>query len=394
MSGFDIARARADTRACEDIVHFNNAGAALMPAPVADCLHEYLHLEERLGGYETADHQAGQLDNFYQACARLLNCSSGEIAFVENATRAWDMAFYAFRFEAGDRILTTIEEYGSNVIAYLQQAKRYGVEVLFVPNDDSGQLDLGAMQNLIDERVKLISITHIPTGGGVVNPAAAVGQIARAANIPYLLDSCQGIGQLAIDVDAIGCDIACGTGRKYLRGPRGTGLLYVRESMIEQLEPPFLDLHAATLLSADRYRIRGDAGRFENWEQFYAGKAALGKAIDYAMSFGLDAIQTRIYALADLLRTGLGGIDGVEVTDTGIEQCGIVTFMTAQMRPAEIESALKQRRINVSISEASGNLVAYRQRNIPGVVRASLHYYNNESEIDYFIESLKSILAS
>ena len=297
MTDFDIARARRETRYCEEVVHFNNAGAALMPVPVADYLHEYLDQEEACGGYETADYRAEALNNFYPAGARLLNCSEDEIAFVENATRAWDMVFYAFRFSPGDRILTTIEEYGSNVIAYLQQAKRCGVEIVFVPNDESGQLDLQALENSLDDRVRLISMTHVPTGGGVVNPATGIGKIARSAGIPFLLDSCQSIGQLAVDVEAIGCDMAVGTGRKYLRGPRGTGLLYVQQAMIEQLEPPFLDLHAATLLSPDEYRLRDDAKRFENWEQFFAGKAGLGLAMDYVMTFGMDAIEARIIEL-------------------------------------------------------------------------------------------------
>jgi selenocysteine lyase/cysteine desulfurase len=248
-SEFNIQRAREDTRYCEDIIHFNNAGAALMPIPVSDLLHEYLQKEERYGGYETAEREIGTLESFYQVSAKLLNCTADEIAYVENATRAWDMAFYAFKFRRGDRILTTLAEYGSNVIAYDQQAERYGVEVVFVPNDVHGQIDVAALENMIDGRVRLISITHIPTGGCLVNPAAAVGRIAKAAGIPFLLDSCQGVGQIPIDVEAIGCDIVCGTGRKYLRGPRGTGLLYVRRDLIEQLEPPLLDQHAATLLT-------------------------------------------------------------------------------------------------------------------------------------------------
>jgi selenocysteine lyase/cysteine desulfurase len=391
---FNIRRAREDTRYCDDIVHFNNAGASLMPIPVSDLLHEYLRKEERYGGYETAGREIGTLQSFYQMNAKLLNCHPDEIAFSENATRAWDMAFYALssRFRPGDRILTTIAEYGSNVIAYLQQAERRGIEVIFVPNDSHGQIDVAALENLIDERVKLISISHIPTGGGLVNPAAAVGRLAKAASIPFLLDSCQGIGQIPIDVEAIGCDMVCGTGRKYLRGPRGTGLLYVRREWIERLQPPLLDQHAATLLSPTRYEIRADAKRFETWEQYCAGKAALALAIDYALSWGLENIRDRIYELASRLRWLLAEIDGVTVTDEGVEQCGIVTFTSRQMSPEQIQSRLGEHRINVSTSEGSGNLISFQQRGLSGVVRASLHYYNTDEEIDYFVDTLRKIL--
>ena len=389
---FDIDRARKDTRACNDIVHFNNAGAALMPIPVADALHDYLRKEEHHGGYETSDSEIETLNNVYQASATLLNCHPDEIAFVENATRAWQMAFYGFKFSPGDKILTSVAEYGSNVVAYNHQAQRYGVEVVFVPNDEYGQLDVNALKNLIDDRVKLISVTHIPTGGGLVNPAQAIGRIARQAKIPFLLDTCQSVGQMPVDVAALGCDIACGTGRKFLRGPRGTGLLYVRKGLIETLDPPILDQHAAALVSPNSYQIRPDAKRFEGWEQFFAGKAALGVAIDYAMSYGLDAIQTRIYHLADLLRAKLSAIDGLQLTDEGQEQCGIVTFTAEQLSPPQIKQKLSEQRINVSTSKGSGSLVSFEQRGLTEVVRASLHYYNTEQEIDYFIQTLQKII--
>ena len=307
---FNIERARRDTRASETITHFNNAGASLMPIPVRDALHDYLRKEEYSGGYETAASEEAALDNFYTAFAKLLDCSPHEIAYAENATRAWDMAFYAFKFEAGDKILTAQAEYGSNVIAYLQQAKRYGVEVVFVPNDEYGQLDTDELTRLIDARTKLISISHIPTGSGLVNPAKEVGRIANAAGIPYLLDACQSIGQLPVDVKEIGCDIAAGTGRKYLRGPRGTGLLYVRSELANTLEPPMLDIRAASLVPPTAYELAADARRFENWEQFFAGKVALGVAADYALSYGLEAIQSGIYDLATRLRASLAEVEG------------------------------------------------------------------------------------
>ena len=392
MSNFDVQRARQDTLGCHDLVHFNNAGASLMPAPVAQSQYRYLALEERFGGYETEASEAGLLQGFYSSMATLLNCKAGEIAFVENATRAWDMAFYSFKFKPGDKILTTLSEYGSNVIAYLQRRQRDGIEVIFVPDNEYGEIDTRALENLIDDRVRLISMTHIPTGGGLVNPAHAVGQIARAAGIPFLLDSCQGVGQVPLDVQKIGCDMLCGTGRKYLRGPRGTGLLYVREQLIEHLEPPLLDQHAASLISPTCYEIRSDARRFENWEQNLAGKAALKTAIDYAMSYGLASIQTRVYQLAAQLRLKLAALDGVQLTDQGREQCGIVTFVAQQCSPAEIKAGLSAHRINVSTSKGSGSLVSFQARGLTEVIRASLHYYNTDQEIDYFIDVLDQVL--
>ncbi|MEQ9330087.1 aminotransferase class V-fold PLP-dependent enzyme [Thalassobaculum sp.] len=387
----DLARARAETRACADLVHLNHAGASLMPAPVADALVDWLREEEMTGGYETARRHDGRLENFYDASAKLLNCHRDEIAYVENATRAWDMAFYALDLRPGDRILTAECEYGSNMIAYLHRARRDGCEVAVVPSDQHGQLDVAALEAMIDARTRLISISHIPTGGGLVNPAEAVGAVARKYAIPYLLDACQSVGQMPVDVEKIGCDFLSATGRKYLRGPRGTGLLYVKHRWIAEMDidPPLLDQHAATLVSETEYRMRGDARRFENWECYFAGKAALGTAIDYALGFGMDAIHQRVTLLADGLRARLAEIPGVTITDQGVDRCGIVTFTKAGEKPVEIRDRCIAKGINISASSGSGSRVGFDRRGLDAVVRASVHYVNDDGDIDRFVEEIR-----
>src|ERR1700678_3607043 len=251
MQEQDVARLRAETAGCEQTTFFNNAGASLQPRAVVARVIEHLRLEERIGGYEAADLVAPELVSLYDSVARLLGCAAEEIALQENATRAWEMAFYSLRFAPGDRIVTAANEYASNYIAFLQVAKRTGAEICVVESDQAGEVNLEALQGLLDDRVKLIALTHVPTNGGLVQPAARVGELARRAGIPYLLDATQSAGQMHLDVDALGCDMLSATGRKYLRGPRGTGFLYVRSGMLERLEPPSLDLHAATWVSRD-----------------------------------------------------------------------------------------------------------------------------------------------
>ena len=387
----DIARARAETPGAANVLHFNNAGSSLMPQPVLDATVDYLNLEAQIGGYETADRQEAQIERFYTAAADMLNCDPDEIAFIENATRAWDMAFYAIPFQLGDRILTARAEYASNVIAFLQMAEQRGVSVEVIPSEETGELSVSALREMMDENVKLIAITHVPTNGGLVNPAAEVGKVAQEAGALYLLDACQSVGQMPVDVQAIGCDMLSTTGRKYLRGPRGTGFLYVRREVIPVLEPPMLDLHAAQWTAPDQFVTRDDARRFENWETNYAGKAGLATALDYAMGWGLDAIYARVQALASSLRACLRDIPGVTVTDIGTEQCGIVTFMV-EGRPAdEIQQTLAQQAINVTTSSTSSTRFDMEARGLALIVRASVHYYNDEAEVARFCAAIREI---
>jgi cysteine desulfurase / selenocysteine lyase len=237
----------------------------------------------------------------------------------------------------------------------------------------------------------LIAITHVPTNGGLVNPAAAIGKVARDAKVLYLLDACQSAGQMPLDVEALGCDLLSATGRKYLRGPRGTGFLYVRRAIIEQLEPPFLDLHAAEWTSRNQYKVREDARRFENWETNYAGKIGLGVAIDYALEFGVQEIWQRVQPLAADFRARLGDLKGVKVTDIGEEKCGIVTFTVAGKDPMEIRHLLSENKINVWSSVIESTRIDMEERNLQSVVRASIHYYNSEEEVSRFCEVLEAI---
>lgn len=389
---FDIQRAREDTPGCHNVLHFNNAGAALMPQPVLDATIGHIQLEAQIGGYEAAGKKREQLEHTYDAIATLINCSREEVAIIENATRAWDMAFYSIPFSPGDRILTSMAEYASNYIAFLQVAQKTGAVVEAIPNDQYGQISIEKLREAIDERVKLIAITHVPTGGGLVNPAAEVGKVAREANIPYLLDACQSVGQMPIDVEKIGCDMLSATGRKYLRGPRGTGFLYVRKSLLERLDPPLLDLHAAEWVTRDRYVIRDDARRFETWETNYAGKIGLGVAVDYALQQGLDTTWRRIKNLAYTLRTRLSPLPGVIVHDRGVTQCGIVTFSVEGQEPAEIKRQLSAHAINAWTSERGSTRLDMEARGLTSLVRASVHYYNTEEEIERFCATLETII--
>jgi cysteine desulfurase/selenocysteine lyase len=387
----DVERARAETPGCAHLIHFNSAGSALPPQVVLDTVIGHLWAEATMGGYQAENAAAERVEAVYDSIARLLGCQRSEIAIVENATRAWDMAFYGIRFKPGDRILTAKAEYASNVIAFLQVARRTGVSIEVVPDDESGQLSVDALAEMMDERVRLIAISHVPTHGGLVNPAPDVGRIARDAGVLFLLDACQSVGQMPVDVEVVGCHMLSATGRKFLRAPRGTGFLYVSKDVLEQIEPPFLDLHAATWTSDWDYTVRSDARRFETWEGYVAGKLGLGVAVDYALSWGLEDIEQRITALAALMRDCLSAVAGVRVHDRGVRRCGIVTFTKDGWDPEVIRETLAARGIVVDTSSERASRFDLPARGLSSVARASVHYYNTEGEVAALCNAVESL---
>lgn len=389
---FDIHLAREQTPGCHNIIHFNNAGASLMPRPVLDAVVAHLQQEARLGSYEAALEAHAAINRMYGAAAILLNCQPDEIAFMESATRAWNMVFHAIPLRCGDRILTSMSEYASNYTAFLQLARRVDVRVEVIPNDEHGQISLEALWNAIDSRVKLISLTHVPTNNGLVNPAIEVGKIARECGALFLLDACQSVGQIPIDVQAIGCDMLSAAGRKYLRGPRGTGFVYVRQGILEQLEPALLDVQAAPWTAINHFEFRRDARRFENWETNLAAKIGLGVAIEYALGWGLEAIWKRVALLAGLLRAQLAQVADVTLHDTGVERCGIVSFTVRDRLPSEIHHTLRQQGINVWTSELSLTRLDMEARGLTELIRASVHYFNTEEEIAQFCAALEAVI--
>lgn len=376
-----------------DYVHLNSAGASLMPRCVLDAQIEHLVLEARVGGYEAERMQQQRIAAVYDSVARLLNCEASEVAIVENATVGWMMAFYAIAFEPGDRILTVEAEYASNFLAYLQVAREKGVVVDTIPSTASGEACLESLREMIDERVRLISVTHVPTNGGLVNPIEEIGAIARESGIIYLVDACQSAGQLPLDAERIGCDLLSATGRKYLRGPRGSGFLYVSKRILDSLHPPMIDLLAAEWVDIDRYRLRPDARRFENWESNYSAKLGLGRAIDYALDIGLEEIAAEVGRLAERLRKLLAAIPGLRLHDIGRRQCGIVTFSLDGISATEIETRLRDDNIHLSVTTPGGTLIDARRRQLPDMVRASVHYFNLESELERCAKAIEALVS-
>jgi selenocysteine lyase/cysteine desulfurase len=382
MEALEIQALRAATAGTAERIHFNNAGSSFPPDIVVDTVTAYLREEAIVGGYELEAAYQPQLEKVYVSIAKLINASVDEVAIVENASMGWHLAFNGIDLKPGDEVITSEMEYVTNLIGFLNGKKNPGIVLKVIPNDTDGNFPLAELEAAISPKTRLIAITHIPSTSGNVLPVAEIGAIARKHSILYLVDACQSIGQLPVDVKEMQCDLLSVTGRKYLRGPRGTGFLYVRKEIRDQLRVLLLDGHSTASVTEQGFDLRPDARRFELYEKNRALSLGLGKAIDYALDLGLDRIWQRIQFLAGYLRSRLSLIPGVTVHDHGDLLCGIVTFSVDGKDSARVKEQLAARKINVSIGRASSTLLYMNKKNLASILRASLHYYNTEDEID------------
>lgn len=392
LSDQEVQKLRNETTGTATRIHFNNAGASLPPDVVVDSVIDYLKEEAMLGGYETEYKYQQKLANVYTSIARLINAENDEIAIVENASTAWAIAFNGISFDKGDEIITCEMEYVTNVIGFIHAKEKYGITLKIIPNDGKGNFSIPDLEKAITPRTKLIAMTHIPSTAGGMIPIIEIGKIAKKHNIFYLVDACQSVGQLPLNVKEINCDMLSVTGRKYLRAPRGTGFLFVKKHVQDKLTPTFVDGFTAQLTGSNSYLLRPDARRFELYEKSRALTLGLGKAVDYAQSIGVDRIWVRIQYLAALMRAELRKINDITVCDFGDQQCGIITFTVKDTDSLLIKGKLAEKNINVSVGQAYSTLYYMNKNHLTTVVRASVHYYNTEAEIEVFISALQTIV--
>ncbi|MFZ4509632.1 MAG: aminotransferase class V-fold PLP-dependent enzyme [Candidatus Nanopelagicales bacterium] len=392
----NVEALRAATPGCTQVTHLNNAGCALPPAIVTDTMVSHLRLEEAIGGYEAYSQARDRIAGVYASVGALVNVPIERVALVESATVAWDRGLQAIAFSdplaPGDRMLVSGSEYASNVLPLLQLARRTGASVEVIPDGADGSVDVEALGDMLDERVRIVSVNHAPSQNGLVNDVVAIGDMLRMHGSPawYLVDACQSVGQLPVDMGRIGCDVLSATGRKFLRGPRATGFLVVSQRMLDDLEPFPLDLHAATWTTLDDYDLAEGAARFESWEKAYAALLGMGAAIDYALACGIEPLADRIGLLAQRARAGLAEIPGVTVRDRGSVQSGIVTIRVDD--PAGVVAGLRGRGINTSLSTPDYSRIDFGRDQAPGLVRISPHAYNTEAEVDRAIATVAELV--
>ncbi|MBC7885562.1 MAG: aminotransferase class V-fold PLP-dependent enzyme [Saprospiraceae bacterium] len=386
----NIKKVRQDTPGCQDQIFLNSAGASLVPSVVTDVMKAYLDREAQLGGYQTAPFYQEEINAFYEQTAVLLNCKPENIAFTYNATDAYSKALSSIYFMPGDYILTTDDDYISNHIAFLSLQKEHGIEILRINNLPNADLDLqDAEEKIVRFRPKLVAVTHIPTNSGKIQAVEDIGNLCEKHEVWYLVDACQSVGQIVVDVRKIKCDFLSATGRKFLRGPRGTGFLYVSDKALKSgLEPLMIDMRGAVWSDENAYTPVETAKRFEQWEISYACLIGLGEAVRYANHIGMDQIASYNHNLSILLKQQLKNISGITITENGSKSSSIVTF-TSHVKPLEyFTTKLDRAKIRYSIGYRHFALIDFNKKNVDWVIRFSPHYFNTEKEISEAVQSL------
>ncbi len=391
----DLATLRADTPGTEFVTHFNSAGASLMPQPVIDAIMDHIALEAQMGGYEAAELRKAAIRGFYTATADLLNTKPENIAGTANATDAYARALSAIPFRRDDVILTTNNDYVSNQLAFLSLQQRYGVRVVRAedePDDGVSADDMAAKIRAL--RPRLVAVTHVPTNSGLVQPVSAIGALCREHDVLYLVDACQSVGQLPVDVMEIQCDFLSATCRKFLRGPRGMGFLYVSDRVLRDgYAPLFVDLHGASWESANEFQLEPTAVRFEDWEFSYALVLGAAEAHRYALTVGLETIAQRNADLCATIRPRLSALPGVRLLDEGAHLSSIITLVSDQKPAAELKAVLLAEQINTSLSVYGGAIIDYGRKSMTtAALRISPHYFNTNEEIDRLVDTLSDAL--
>ncbi|GAA2057461.1 aminotransferase class V-fold PLP-dependent enzyme [Catenulispora yoronensis] len=390
----DIETLRAQTPGCEKVIHFNNAGCGLPATPVLESMIDHLRLESEIGGYEAAAARAEQVAEFHIQTAALLNAAPRNIAFAGSATHAYANALSAIPFQPGDVVLTTRNDFISNQIAFLALRKRFGVRIVHAPDLPEGGVDVEAMAALMrGERPRLVAATQIPTNSGLIQPVAEIGRHCRELDLLYLVDACQSVGQLEVDVQEIGCDFLTATCRKFLRGPRATGFLYASDRVLEQgYEPLFIDMHGARWTSAEEYQPAATARRFEEWEMPYAAVIGSAEAVRYARDIGLPAIADRAARLSSDLRKLLAGLPNVRVLDHGARLGALVTIAIDGWEPEPFKKALDGRGVNSALSFREFAQYDFGvDKDVDWALRLSPHYYNTAAEVDAVVDVIREL---
>ena len=391
MTPLAIRQLRAATPGCQaGTVHFNHAGASLPSQATLDAIVAQLQREAQDGPMEAGEHGAVLVEQARHAAAQLLNAPASLIAFASSGSTAWNLAFQALGpWQPGDRILVGRHEWGGN-LASMAMAVQAGARIDVIPCDAAGSVCPVALEAMIDADVKLINLTWLPANGGLINPAQAIGEVARRHAIPYFIDAGQALGQVPVDVQALHCDVLKCAGRKHLRGPRGTALLYVRPAFLQRLNPAQRDVFSAPWTAAG-FDVRNDARRFETSEASFALLAGLGNALQEINQLGIEQVWEGVSRTSARIREGLRQIPGISLHDMGTLQSGLIAFNLTGWDAFELKQRLGLQRINIGANGVAYTPLDMQARGLNSIARISVSPLNDDRDCALLLEALRAL---
>lgn len=375
--------------------YFNQAAGGLMPDRVLQAVTDYMQREQALGSYVAAQQAQPQLQQLYAQLAALLHCQPTDIALTTGNTHGWCAVVGALPLQAGDRVLVTPGEWGGNYAMLLQLQARTGCVVETMPCTADGHIDLAALEAGLDARVQLIALTWVPANGSTVYDAQALGQLCARHGIPYIIDAAQALGHIPVDVQALQCDVLTAPGRKWLCGPRGTGLVYLKPGFAARLQPMTVD-HVSCPITPTGPVLRQDARMLEQSESSVALKLGLLAALDTAQAEGWAQRFAAIAERARQLRSALADVPGLSLHSLAAApaDCGIVPFTLQGHTPAQVQQALLQCHIQVAASGMGFTPLDMQARGLSAVVRASVSAHTTDADIQALVQALQTLSAA
>lgn len=387
---FSINQIRQNTPGCLDKIFINSAGSSLMSKEVVQISKDYMDMEADIGGYDVMANHYEDFNLFYLEASKLINANPRNMAFAISATDAYSKVLYSFKWTEKDVILTTKDDYVSNIISFIHINRRFGSQIKFVDCLDSGDLDYEDLARKLEQyKPTIFALTHIPTSAGTIHDAEKAGEICANFDTYYLLDACQSIGQLDVDVRKIKCDFLTVTGRKFLKAPRGTGFLYVANHILDtDMGPLCIDLAGSTWDSETSFKFGSEAKRFEFWEKNYSNFLGLTQAIREINEIGIEKIAAYNKMLSGYFRNELEQVDGLKIYDHGSLKGNIITWKIPGLKQSEISKLFHERRVIFSFSSNTSALYDLNKKGEEWLVRFSPHFFNTTEEADQVGEIL------
>lgn len=374
-------------------VYVNSAAASPPPRQVVDTSIDYLQKTASLGPYLPSFREEvyQKIEETREKAAKFIGAKTSEMAFVKNGTEGINFIANGLTWNKGDEIILADIEFHSNYTPWLKLRDKKKVHLKIIKTDFSGVIDVNLIEQEISNRTKLITVSHLSNASGALQHIEKICEIAKKRDVLTLINASQTLGLIPINVQELDCDFLTGCGRKWLRGPEGSGILYIRESLVESIEPTIIGWGGTTWdFETNEYYYLSTARRVEAGCPIVPSILGLGAAIDYAQNIGIEEIVTKVEALTRYSFQQLSVIEGIAIYGPkNIEnRLAIIPFNVEGLHPDEITNYLEKNNIIIESGTFMANMLL-QHYGINKMVRISPHYFNTKVEIDFIVTLIK-----